>query len=141
MIPMKIQKAGSLWLLACLLFASGCDNTQKKKVSTPPINENAVDKSKVDSTASTVPQQTEHTFIVEINKMKFNPDQLTVHKGDTVVWVNNDLTNHCVTETNKAWTSGALVPGKFWQKVITKNEDYFCAIHVVMKGKVQVEQN
>lgn len=140
MTSMKIQKAGSVGLLACLLFVVGCDNTQKEPANAPIVNENAADSSKVDSpTINNTPQPGEHTFIVDISKMKFNPEQLSVHKGDTVVWVNNDLTNHCVTDTGKVWTSSTIEPGKFWKKVMTKSADYFCAIHVVMKGKVAVQ--
>ena len=140
MNPMKINKAGSFLLLAYLLFLASCDNTQKQAANPPVVKENVADSSKVDSMPiNNTPQPGEHTFIVEIRKMKFNPDQLSVHKGDTVVWVNNDLTNHCVTEVGKAWTSSTIEPGKFWQKVISKSEDYFCAIHVVMKGRITVQ--
>jgi len=136
MIPMKINTAGSIWLLAVLLFVFGCDG-KKQKPDNPPSAVENVPASQVDSLAtSPVPEPGDHRFIVEINKMKFIPDQLAVHKGDTVVWVNNDLTNHCITQNSKGWTSSIIEPGKFWKKVITKNEDYFCAIHVVMKGKV-----
>jgi len=140
MIPVKLKKAGGPRLLACLLFIVGCDNTQKRAADVPAATEDSAGARKVDSvTAAATPQAGEHRFIVEINKMKFNPDQLTVHKGDTVVWVNNDLPTHCITAENKTWTSSALQPGKFWKKVINQNENYFCAIHVVMKGKIQVE--
>jgi hypothetical protein len=49
-------------------------------------------------------------------------------------------TNHRVTESNKAPTSSALEPVKLWKKVITKNEDYFCAVHAVMKGKFRLNE-
>ena len=140
MISIHKQAAGSFWLLACFLFIAGCNNTQQQPINAPIVNENAVDSSKVDSTANHLtPQAGEHKFIVDISKMKFNPDQLIVQKGDTVVWVNNDFTNHCVTRTDSAWTSATIEPGKYWQKVIDQSEDYFCAIHVVMKGKILVK--
>ncbi len=28
--------------------------------------------------------------------MKFNPAEITVQKGDTVIWKNNDMVAHCV---------------------------------------------
>ncbi|WP_172623066.1 plastocyanin/azurin family copper-binding protein [Flavisolibacter ginsenosidimutans] len=137
---MKTLKAGSVWLLACLAFIASCNDHKPKPDNLPHVNENPQAANSIDSSAApAVPQPGDHRFIVEINKMKFVPDQLTVHKGDTVVWINNDLTNHCVTDTGKAWTSSTIVPGRFWTKVFTKNADYFCAIHVVMKGKIQVE--
>lgn len=80
---------------------------------------------------------TKHT--VEIHQMKFNPATLTVHKGDTVVWINKDYVPHDVTdEDNHSWTSGTLDKGQKWSKVITKDVNYFCSIHVVMKGAIKV---
>jgi plastocyanin len=77
------------------------------------------------------------SYVIEIKKMKFDPAELTVEKGDTVVWINNDIVTHDVTEEiDKLWTSGPLAPGESWSLVITKSADYFCSIHVVMKGKL-----
>lgn len=77
---------------------------------------------------------------VVIAQMQFQPALLTVHKGDTVVFVNKGIVNHDVTErVNKAWTSGELPVGTSWKFVPAKSSDYFCSIHVVMKGKIIVE--
>ena len=139
MIPLKLQKAGSRLLLACLLLVAGCNNKKQKPDNPQNVNEHT-DSNKAGSTARiNTLQPGEHTFVIDISKMTFNPPQLRVHKGDTVVWVNNDLTNHCVTDTGKAWTSSTIEPGKFWKKVIDKTEEYFCAIHLVMKGKIKAE--
>lgn len=78
-------------------------------------------------------------YTVKIYQMKFTPDNLVVSVGDTVVWVNEDYVQHDVTEEkNKEWTSGPLDKDMKWSKVITKDEDYYCSIHVVMKGKIRV---
>lgn len=37
------------------------------------------------------------TYQVVIEQMRFNPPELTVHRGDRVVWVNKDLFPHTVT--------------------------------------------
>ena len=48
------------------------------------------------------------THIVEIKQMKFEPAEVKVHKGDRVLWINKDITNHDVTElSTKAWASAA----------------------------------
>ena len=78
--------------------------------------------------------------IVEIKQMKFQPAELIVQKGDTVVWINNDIVAHDVTEEpSKAWTSSLMPVGKSWSLVVTQSADYFCSIHVVMKGKLIVQ--
>lgn len=77
---------------------------------------------------------------VEIKQMKFVPNELKLHKGDTVLWINKGITDHDITEvTKKAWTSSKLSVGKSWSKVVTESAEYFCSIHVVMKGKLIVE--
>lgn len=80
------------------------------------------------------------THAVEIKDMKFQPAALTVHKGDTVIWINKDMVAHDVTEENKAWASPALASDASWKKAITTSESYYCSIHVVMKGKLTVEE-
>ncbi|HEX5169634.1 MAG TPA: plastocyanin/azurin family copper-binding protein [Cyclobacteriaceae bacterium] len=78
---------------------------------------------------------------IEIKQMKFQPDELRLHKGDTVLWINRDITDHDVTEeTNKTWTSSRLSAGKSWSKVVTESADYFCSLHLVMKGKLIVTE-
>lgn len=125
----------SRWGLLVFLFA--CNNPQEKPTSAPEKPIDTTSKSATDNPVS--PVQNTHTHIIEISRMQFNPAELTVPAGDTVVWINNDLTNHCITEVNKTWTSGSLEPTKSFKKVIYKNSDYFCAIHIVMKGKIMVQ--
>ena len=87
-------------------------------------------------TQKTIPKV--HT--VEIKQMKFQPAELIVQKGDTVVWINNDIVAHDVTEEpDKAWTSSVMPVGESWSLVATQSADYYCSIHVVMKGKLVVQ--
>jgi plastocyanin len=91
-------------------------------------------------TSSTSEKKIHKTYTVEIAQMQFQPASLTVQKGDTVVWINHDIVTHDVTEeAGKFWTSGPLDPGKSWSMVVTKSADYYCTIHVVMKGKLVVQ--
>ncbi len=78
--------------------------------------------------------------IVVISGMKFHPEVIQIQKGDTVTWENKDIVDHCVTEyPSKKWTSSILDPGKSWKKAITGSCDYYCSLHVVMKGKIIVK--
>ncbi len=85
------------------------------------------------------PVQAPKNHIVEIKDMKFQPEVLTVNKGDIVTWINRDYVPHDVTEINKAWASPRLKTNQSWKKVITKSASYYCSIHVVMKGKLIVK--
>lgn len=90
---------------------------------------------------SSVPKEVapkKHT--VEIKQMRFEPAELTVQKGDTVIWVNHDIVVHDVTEDpGKAWSSAEIQTGEAWYMVATASTDYFCSIHHVMKGKIVVK--
>lgn len=79
-------------------------------------------------------------YTVEIKDMKFVPDDITVNKGDTIIWVNKDMVAHDVTEEDtKAWTSSVITPEQSWKMEVTNSANYYCSIHVVMKGKIRVE--
>jgi plastocyanin len=88
------------------------------------------------------PEKTVHKkYTVEIKQMQFMPAELTVQKGDTVVFVNKDFLVHNVTEeTNKAWASDSLSTDDSFSKVIMESANYYCSLHPVMKGKLIVEQ-
>ena len=104
----------------------------KNESLTAPVTENV----KLD----TALKNTSSFHTVEIKQMKFQPNELKLHKGDTVLWINKDITDHDVTEeTKKAWTSSKLPMGKSWSKVVEESANYFCSLHVVMKGKLIVE--
>lgn len=76
---------------------------------------------------------------VIISGMKFHPDVLHINKWDTVVWINNDIVSHDVTEfPQKEWTSDTIPPGHSWKKVMGVSTDYFCSIHPTMKAKIAV---
>ncbi len=78
-----------------------------------------------------------HTVTIE--KMKFIPQHLTVHKGDKVIWVNKDFILHDVTdEKNGKWTSKPFGKDETWSKIITQDEEYFCSLHKVMKGTIKI---
>ena len=81
-----------------------------------------------------------HYHTVEIKQMKFHPQELVVNSGDTVVWVNNGITAHDVTAQPEArWTSSSMPVGASWNMVVNESSDYYCSIHVVMKGKLVVK--
>jgi len=77
------------------------------------------------------------TRYVNIAQMAFSPAEITINKGDKIVFVNNDLVAHDITEEgSKAWSSSVLQPGQEWSFVPTSSADYYCTIHPVMKGKI-----
>jgi len=116
-----------------LLFLYGCATPEERAIKVP------VSDSTVSNPVYPGPSEPQ-LHVVEIKDMKFQPEEISVKKGDTIMWVNRDMVTHCVTEENKkAWTSSNITAGAFWKMVVEINTDYFCAIHQVMKGKIIVE--
>lgn len=75
---------------------------------------------------------------VVIENFAFNPSEITVKKGGTVTWTNNDSAPHQIKSAT--FNSGPLSSGQNFS--FTFNEagsfDYSCAIHPSMTGKVIV---
>jgi plastocyanin len=116
-----------------LLFLYGCATPEERAIKVPEPDSTA---------ANAIPTHPAGSglHIIEIKDMKFQPESLSVKKGDTVMWTNHDIVTHDVTEEkSKAWTSGPLAPGQSWSLVVTESADYYCSIHVVMKGKLIVQ--
>jgi plastocyanin len=80
------------------------------------------------------------TQTVIIEGMKFQPANVTVKPGDTIVWQNKDVVPHTATAAGKfdsknvdggqSWTWTAGAKGRY---------DYVCTYHLGMKGTVVVE--
>lgn len=139
-----------LFLLFTSVLLIGCSNPQENESAAAnqdehPDHAETEQSNPAVATDSITPEPLQiinrpHYHTVEIRLMKFIPAELTVSKGDTVVWINNGITAHDVTElTDNLWTSSSMPVGTSWSKVITESTDYFCSIHMVMKGKLAVK--
>lgn len=77
--------------------------------------------------------------IIEISSMKFIPDTVMVHPGDTVTFVNKDLVAHNATRLpDSVWQSPNLQENESWSFVPTQSDSFFCSIHMVMKGYIMM---
>jgi plastocyanin len=78
---------------------------------------------------------------VKIDNFTYNPQQITVKPGTTVVWTNHDDIPHTVTSKTGAFKSKALdTDDKFSFTFTTPGRyDYFCALHPHMTGSIVVE--
>jgi plastocyanin len=80
------------------------------------------------------------THIITIENVKFNPETLTVRRGDHIVWVNNDLFPHTATARNRSFDSGSIAAGASWTYVMKSagQVDYVCTLHPTMKGHLSI---
>lgn len=81
------------------------------------------------------------TYTVTIENMQFNPPELTVHRGDRVVWVNKDLFPHTATSVHKAFNSGSIAANASWSYLAARKGDYAygCTFHPTMKARLTVQ--
>jgi plastocyanin len=81
------------------------------------------------------------THTVAIEAVQFAPDTLTVHRGDTVVWVSKDPFPHSVTSKDGRFDSHEIAAGKSWRYQPRKAGafTYVCTLHPTMKAKLRVE--
>jgi plastocyanin len=70
--------------------------------------------------------------------LKFQPGSLTVAKGTTVVFDNDDTAPHTVTARSGGTDSGVIDPGKSFSLVASESFDYVCSIHPSMTAKLVV---
>ena len=79
-----------------------------------------------------------HTVTIEGNA--FRPDDLTVDRGDTVVWVNRDFYPHTATDTEGHFDSGVIPANESWTLTVEAAGElrYKCTFHPAMKATLRV---
>jgi plastocyanin len=75
---------------------------------------------------------------VKMAGLTFAPGTLTVAKGATVVFDNDDTAPHTVTARSGGVDSGVLDPGKQFSLTAGESFDYFCQIHPSMTARITV---
>jgi plastocyanin len=75
---------------------------------------------------------------VKMAGLSFAPGTLTVARGTTVVFDNDDTAPHTVTARSGGVDSGVLDPGKQFSLAVTDGFDYFCSIHPSMTARIAV---
>jgi plastocyanin len=80
------------------------------------------------------------THQVVIDGLKYEPETLTVKRGDTVIWTNKDPFPHTVTAPGK-FDSHDIAANGSWKYVARTAGDYayICTLHPTMKGTLRVE--
>jgi len=77
---------------------------------------------------------------VSIKNFAFSTGSLSVTKGTTVTWTNNDAVTHTVTADDGSFNSGNIAPGGKFSHIFSAagTVAYHCNIHTSMKAKVVV---
>jgi plastocyanin len=115
-----IVAAASLAILGCSKDSSNPSGTSSSPQNQPPAQSNTV----------------------SMINIAFSPSTLTVSKGTTVTWQNNDGVTHTSTSDDGLWDTGNIAPGS--SKGVTFSNagtfKYHCTIHgPTMSGTIVVQ--
>lgn len=79
-----------------------------------------------------------HTVIIE--GTRFEPETLSVRRGETVVWINKDPFPHTATALTGGFDSKNIAPNKSWRYKARKSGvfPYYCTLHPTMKATLRV---
>lgn len=120
----------SVLMFGILVLSMGC---------TSNYNNGKAAKGQTGTTQQTTQAAGNENNRVTIKDFKFDPATITINKGETVTWTNEDDADH--TATGKSFDSGNMSKGKTFE--FTFNEagtfDYVCSYHSNMKGQVVVK--
>jgi len=113
----------------------------KSSISTPTGNIIQEYPSYNTTNATTIISTNPKTYNVEINSTGFSPSELTIRKGDSVIWVNRDYMDHMITSDSGELDSGYLKQGRIYDHTFDTSGtfEYFCELHPYAVGKIVVE--
>lgn len=85
------------------------------------------------------PVQASDKNTVFIQNFKFQPAEITIRKGETITWNNQDSVAHTVT--GSAFQSELLSTGQSFSQIFSEEGtfEYICKPHPYMKGKIIVQ--
>lgn len=78
---------------------------------------------------------------VKIENLAFEPKELTIQKGESVEWQNQDLVPHTATEAAGVFDSDLISAGASWARRFEAAGDftYRCKLHPNMIGVIHVK--
>ncbi len=79
------------------------------------------------------------TVQIDVDKMLFTPEKISVHVGDKVEWINHDIVKHNITTKNGLVSIDLPVKGKVSIGMAKEGPfEYYCKYHPNMKGVIEV---
>jgi plastocyanin len=124
-------------IAAAVTHKSSNNTNNSSQTSSTPTNTN---QNKTNNTST----QAKAATTINIANMQFTPSQVSIKKGGTVTWTNNDSTTHTVVDdlSNVGGpNSGNIDPGKTYSFTFnnTGSFQYHCSIHPSMRGTIVVQ--
>lgn len=123
---MKNKKIIISLIVVSVIFVAGC-GTKPKTVN--PVTTTPTGLSTEVATNNTV----------TILNFSFSPSSLTIKKGESVTWLNEDSAPHAINF--ETFSSDTFSKGESYSKTFNEagSFNYYCSIHPSMIGKIIVE--
>ncbi len=120
--------AGQLLALAVFLLLLGGCKSNGSSYSTP-----------TGPGPTTTPPPTSNAVVIQ--GFAFNPSPMTVAKGASVTWTNNDKVTHTATADDGSWDTGNIAPGASKSLTFANAGTfaYHCTVHPMMKATLVVQ--
>lgn len=130
-LRIKAQWILFISLVVTMLLLASCQPAGLANTNVSPTSSST----SVPAGNSQSPTQASSQTVTLVNT-SFDPKQLTVPVGTTVVWVNKDSMAHTVTADDKSFNSGNLNSGETFKFTFTKagTFPYYCQYHGGPKG-------
>lgn len=127
-----------LALLAVAFFLGGCSYQ-----SATPSGGSTPKNPSSSSTPATTPSPTTNQTAgaVTIQNFAFSPASLTIKKGESVTWTNQDSAPHQIVSDSGTFQGNTISQGQtyFFTFDTAGQFPYHCSIHPSMKGTIVVE--
>ncbi len=122
------------FILVTIISLIGCGSYSGTSTPAAPVQTQAPA-----ATQAAAPAAGGTVFKVTIKNFAFSPANLTIKKGDTVNWTNEDSSAHTVT--GPGFDSGNLSQGKSYSYTFNDagSKDYVCSFHPSMRAAVVVQ--
>lgn len=138
-----MKKAIIAVIVVVVLAAGGWLMFDQNK-STDKTNTGSATESNTNSSIPSQDQSVVSTGSIDIKNMMFTPPQISIKKGGTVTWTNNDSVVHTVTDdlTDVGGPSSTdIQPGSTYTFTFNKTGSfqYHCTYHPSMRGTIVVE--
>lgn len=134
-MKMNLQTILTMTVILGVTALVGCQSKESQ-----PALETETEQTEAEPAAQQISGPKTDTVI--ISQMEFQPADLTVSQGDTVVWINKDLVAHNVTEQPEkegSVKSDTINNGQSWKMAVDHGFDYICSIHPTMKAKITMK--
>ncbi|MEK6918709.1 MAG: cupredoxin family copper-binding protein [Nanoarchaeota archaeon] len=135
----RMMIIGTVVILAIIIGIVAFSTISKPEPAIIPTDNN--DAPIVDNGLDLKPSANQGKNIV-IGGQKYLPQTLTINKGETIVWVNDDSMQHTVTsDSGSELNSGTIGLGQKYSHTFENagTYEYHCEFHSSMKGKIIVQ--